>query len=128
MITIKSKGNFNKTTKFLGFIWRKEFLKKLDKYGQMGVEALQKATPIDSGVTSDSWSYKIQTSSKGVKLHWVNSNTTKDGTPIVILLQYGHSVNGGYVYGKDFINPAIEPIFNYIADDVWKEVVNAWVQ
>lgn len=126
MIKFKSKGSFDKTTKFLSFIYRRDFLKKLDTYGQMGVDALRAATPIDSGATAESWSYEIKTSPWRVKIYWINSNTTPDGTPIVILLEYGHGLSGGgYVQGKDFINSAAEPVFKFIADNIWREVVNA---
>lgn len=126
MITFKSKGSFDKTTKFLGFIFRKEFLRKLDSYGQMGVDALSSATPMDTGKTKNSWSYKVRTGINKVKIYWINDNTTEDGTPIVILLEYGHGVNGGgFVQGIDFINPAIKPVFDFISEDIWKEVVNA---
>lgn len=125
MIKFKSKGSFDKTTRFLGFLYRRDFLKKLDSYGEMGVEALRSATPVDSGATADSWSYKVRTSPNSVKIYWINDNTTPDGTPIVILLQYGHGGYMGYVQGRDFINPVIEPVFNFIAEDIWKEVVHA---
>ena len=125
MITLKAKGNFDKTTKFLGFIFRKEFLRKLDEYGRIGVEALSNATPIDTGKTRESWSYKVSTGINRVRISWINDNTTNEGTPIVILLEYGHATRGGYVQGKEFINAAIEPIFNYISEDIWKEVVKA---
>ena len=125
MIKFKVKGSFDKTTKFLGFLYRRDFLKKLDSYGQLGVNALMDATPVDTGETRNSWSYQVRTNPFRVKIYWINDHTTPDGTPIVILLEYGHGTKGGYVQGQDFINPAIEPIFNFIAEDIWKEVESA---
>lgn len=125
MISFKVKGSFDKTTKFLGFIYRREFLDKLDEYGRIGVEALSRGTPVDSGVSAESWDYGIKTYFNKVVIYWTNSNTTPYGTPIVILVEYGHSAGGTYVQGKDFINPAIQPVFDYIAEDIWKEVVRA---
>jgi len=125
MITIKSKGKFDKTTKFLNFLWNKEFLKKLDVYGEMGLKALESATPVDSGLTAVSWKFKCSTRYNKIYLYWINDNVTPDGTPIVILIEYGHSHDGYFVQGKDFINPAIQPVFDYIADDIWKEVGKA---
>ena len=92
----------------------------------MGVDALRAATPVDTGITADSWSYEVKATPWKVQIFWTNSNVTPQGTPIVILLQYGHGLsNGGYVQGMDFINPATRPIFEHISEDVWKEVVNA---
>lgn len=125
MITLKAKGSFDKTTKFLGFLFKKDFLKKLDSYGVMGVEALSSATPIDTGETASHWSYKVETGINRVKIYWINDHTTPNGTPIVILLEYGHGTRNGYVSGRDFINPAIQPVFDFISEDIWKEVVNA---
>lgn len=125
MIKIKQKGNFDKTTRFLNFIYRREFLKHLNSYGQEGVNALAAATPRDSGKTADSWSYEIETSFNRVSITWTNSNIV-DGVPIAIILQYGHGTgNGGYVQGRDYINPAIQPVFDKIADSIWKEVTSA---
>jgi hypothetical protein len=96
----------------------------LNKYGQMGVDALKEATPKDTGKTSESWSYKVTEDSNGnMKIEWHNSNLGNGWAPIAILLQYGHATrNGGYVQGQDYINPAIDQIFHRMADDAWKEV------
>lgn len=123
MVVIKQTGNFNNTDRFLSQSVKTNYRNILDRYGREGVEALASATPIDSGLTADSWGYEISISPRGsYQISWTNSNVV-DGTPVVILLQYGHGTkNGGYVQGQDFINPAIRPIFDKIATDVWKEV------
>ncbi len=95
----------------------------LDSYGRMGKDALSEATPVDSGVTASSWNYAITKDSKGPGIVWNNDNIASNGTPVVILIQYGHGTGtGGYVAGIDFINPAMTPIFDQLIDDLWKEV------
>ena len=125
---IESIGNFAKTTKFLTTIKRGERLRKIDAYCKKGVEALALATPVDSGKTAESWSYEILTSPYGTVIVWTNSNVI-DGFPVAIGLQYGHGTGGsrnhGYVVGRDYINPALRPIFDEIAEDVWREVTMA---
>lgn len=97
-------------------------LSDLDKYGREGVSALASATPVDSGKTASSWSYEIIKEKDSVKLTFSNSNI-QNGVPIAVILQYGHATrNGGWVQGRDYINPAIRPIFDKIADQAWKEV------
>jgi len=97
----------------------------LSKYGEQGVLALSQATPVDSGETANSWSYEIEHTGSGYKLVWKNSHVNK-GVPIAIILQYGHGTrNGGYVQGRDYINPALRPIFDGIAEDSWKELTSA---
>lgn len=124
MISIKSKGSFNKTTKFLHNILRIDYKLILAKYGKMGVKALSDATPIDSGVTAESWKYDIEETASGPSIVWSNENLN-DGVNIAILLQYGHGTrNGGYVVGRDYINPAIQPIFDEMANAVWKELIS----
>lgn len=121
-IRIKSKGDLKKTQKFLESIVDRKYIKDLDKYGQMGVAALSSATPVDSGLTASSWSYDIKEKNNAIIVTWRNDNIV-DGYPIAILLQYGHGTrNGGFVQGRDYINPAIQPIFDKIADNMWKEV------
>lgn len=123
MITIKHKGNFRKTNKFLKASSNLEFRNILDKYGKDGVSALSKATPVDSGLTAASWDYTITVNARGVSITWTNSNI-QNGVPIAIILQYGHATrHGGYVQGRDYINPALQPIFDRMTDDLWKEVV-----
>ena len=124
MISFKQKGDFSKLTSF--FEKAKEIVKlgDLDKYGRAGVEALSSYTPVDSGLTASSWYYDIDHSNGRVTITFNNSNI-QNGVPIAIILQYGHGTGtGGWVEGRDYINPAIQPIFDRIAEDAWKEVVN----
>ena len=127
VIQFTHKGNFNKLENFLSrAVHVKPLVRKiLDKYGKRGVEALKEATPKDTGKTSESWIYKIVEDEKGnLKIEWHNTNVN-DGQMIAILLQYGHATrNGGYVQGQDYINPAIDSIFNNMAKEAWKEVSN----
>lgn len=123
MITIRQKGDFSKLDRY--FERLKEVVKMgdLDKYGREGVAALASATPKDTGKTADSWKYKIERSNGTTSISFYNTNVNK-GSNIAILLQYGHGTrNGGYVQGRDYINPAIQPIFDKIAESAWKEVV-----
>lgn len=123
MIRIEHKGNFNNTEKFFKGIKARKIFSELDQYGKLGVIALAMNTPVDTGKTASSWSYEIRSDGGNVSICWTNDNTTKTGIPIVILLQYGHGTrNGGYVKGRDFINPAIQPVFDEIAENVWKEI------
>lgn len=122
MITLKQKGDFKKLDNFLERALRKAHAGKLDRYGRAGVEALRRATPVDSGTTANSWYYKIEQGPGTITLGFFNSNIN-DGVPIAIILQYGHGTGtGGWVQGRDYINPAIQPIFDQIADDAWKEI------
>lgn len=122
MFTITHKGDFSKTEAFLKKAKKADFYKNLEKYAQVGVEALRESTPIDSGITAESWGYEIINSGGSTGIIWTNSNTNK-GENIAILLQYGHGTGtGGYVHGRDYINPAMQPVFDKIAEDVWKEV------
>ena len=122
MISFRQKGDFSKFTKYLEKV--KEVIKigDLDKYGREGVAVLASFTPKDSEKTADSWRYEISRSDQSVSITFLNSNINKD-VPIAIILQYGHGTrNGGWVRGRDYINPAIQPIFDKIANDAWKEV------
>lgn len=125
MLTIRQKGDFSKLTKYL--IKAKnvaQFDSVLAKYGQRGVDALSKATPVDTGLTASSWYYEIERDDKGVSIVFYNSNINK-GIPIAIILQYGHGTrNGGWVEGRDYINPALQLIFDEIAEAAWKEVTD----
>lgn len=122
MINIRQKGDFKNLSSFLEKTKEKLNLGLLDKYGREGVAALQAATPKDTGRTSESWYYKIERKNGSVSLTFHNSNQNK-GVPIAIILQYGHATgNGGYVEGVDYINPALRPIFDKIAEEAWKEV------
>lgn len=124
MIKIRCRGTYDKTEKFLTKCKDiKEVRQILEKYGREGVSALSANTPIDSGVTASSWYFEIVQNKDDISLVFNNSSTTKNGIPIVILLQYGHgNGRGGYVRGRDFINPAIQPIFDRIAEELWREV------
>lgn len=122
MIKFRQKGDFSKTEKFLKKSMGRNYLNVLDKYGRYGVEALTAATPVDSGMTAVSWSYKIIQNDNGVSVTWYNDNVNK-GVNIAIILQYGHATrNGGWVEGRDYINPALKPIFDDLAKAAWKEV------
>lgn len=122
MIGITSRGDHRKTTNFLEKLRRGDIYSDLDRYGQMGVAALSQATPQDTGETAMSWDYRV-IRGKRPSIEWFNTNKTIDGTPIAILIQYGHGTGtGGYVMGMDYINPAMRPIFQKIADEVWKKV------
>lgn len=122
MISFKHKGNFSKLTRFLERAKEVVHLGELDKYGREGVAALSSATPIDSGLTAESWYYEIENKNGRATITFNNSNVN-DGVPIAIILQYGHGTGtGGWVEGRDYINPAIQPLFDKIANDAWKEV------
>ena len=115
-VSIKRKGNFAKAFAFLDDLLEHRFIEKLDKYGKMGVEALQSATPVRTGKTAASWSYKIVKEGDSISLQWENTNATRDGDNIVMLLVRGHGTrNGSYVRGNDFVTPAIRPIFDEMA-------------
>ena len=122
MITFRQKGDFSKTTRYFERIKNAIRLGILDKYGREGVAALASATPVESGVTASSWYYEIKRSKGSVAIDFYNSNVNK-GVPIAIVLQYGHGTGtGGWVQGRDYINPVIQPLFDRIADDAWREV------
>ena len=122
MITINHYGDFKKLTNFLEKMKRMFDVSMLDKYGREGVAALSAATPVDSGETASSWTYEIKDIKDGVALTFNNTNI-QNGVPIAIILQYGHGTNhGGWVEGRDYINPAIQPVFDKIANEAWKEV------
>ena len=122
MIKFTHKGDFSKTNRFLERARNVARMGELDKYGQAGVDALSSATPKDSGKTASSWYYEIERQNGRVTINFNNSNVNK-GVPIAIILQYGHATGtGGWVEGRDYINPAIRPIFDEIANNAWKEV------
>lgn len=122
MITIRQRGDFKNLTSFLERSKEAFNLGILDKYGRQGVAALKASTPKDTGKTADSWYYRINRNNGMVSLSFHNSNVNK-GVPIAIILQYGHATgNGGYVEGVDYINPALQPVFQKLADEAWKEV------
>lgn len=122
IINFTQRGNWNKTTEYLNRLKRVQLSALLSKYGEQGVNALSNATPKDSGLTAQSWSYTIVQRQGYYSIRWHNSHIEK-GRPIAIMLQYGHGTrNGGYVQGRDYIMPAIRPIFDQIANEAWKEV------
>ena len=123
MISFRQKGDFSKFNKFLERVKEVVKLGDLDRYGREGVAALSSATPKDSGLTANSWSYEIIRSKGSVSIQFNNTNINK-GVPIAIILQYGHGTrNGGWVEGRDYINPTIQPLFDKIANDAWEEVI-----
>jgi hypothetical protein len=122
MIEITQKGSFNNTERYLRRLKTSDLYAVLNKYGSMGVNALSNATPSRTGLTASSWYYEIVQRRGYYSIRWHNSNV-QDGLPIAILIQYGHGTrNGGYVQGRDFIMPAIRPIFDQIAAEAWREV------
>lgn len=123
MITFSQKGDFKIALKYLNKIKDITTMEMaLKQYGEQGVEALQRATPKDSGKTADSWYYVINRDGDKVRIDFKNSNVI-EGVPIAIILQYGHGTGGGgYVEGRDYINPVVQPIFDAIAKEAWKEV------
>ena len=122
MLKIRQKGDFNKLTSFLERAKEGLDIGVLDKYGRKGVAALSSATPVDTGLTASSWFYKIENKNGVAKIEFHNSNI-QNGVQIAVILQYGHGTrNGGYVVGRDYINPAIQPVFDELAKNAWKEV------
>ena len=122
MIGFRQKGDFSKTTKFLTKLKQNVDISTFEKYGKKGVAALASATPVDSGLTANSWYYKLEKTNNSISLLFCNSNI-QNGVPIAVILQYGHGTrNGGWVQGRDYINPAIQPIFDQIVKEAWGEV------
>lgn len=122
MFAIRQRGDFKKTEKFLKKSFGNKWRSVLEKYGQLGVEALSAATPVDTGLTASSWEYEIIQNQSGMSVVWNNQNIVNH-VNIALILQYGHATrNGGWVEGLDYINPALKPIFDKIADNAWKEV------
>lgn len=122
MISFRQKGDFSKLNRYLNRVRDAIRHGDLDKYGRAGVAALASATPVDSGLTASSWYYKIENSRGRLSITFYNSNI-QNGVPIAIILQYGHGTGtGGWVQGRDYINPAVQPIFDQIVNDAWREV------
>ena len=122
MIKFRHKGDFSRSFRYLERVKGAVRLSDLDKYGREGVAALASATPVDSGLTASSWYYEITRTNGSVSINFNNSNI-QNGVPIAVILQYGHATGtGGYVKGRDYINPAIRPVFDRIANDAWREV------
>ena len=125
MISFRQKGDFSKLTRYFERVKEAVKLGSLDKYGREGVAALMSATPVDSGKTASSWYYEIDHSQGSTSINFYNSNVNK-GVLIAIILQYGHGTrNGGWVQGRDYINPAMQPLFDKFAEDAWREVTSA---
>lgn len=123
-VKFEVSGGFTKTERFLNRMKRREYLNVLDEFGRDGVQALRNATPVDSGATAEAWDYEIKRTRNYTEIVWTNSNIN-DGVPIAVILQYGHGTGtGGYVQGRDYINPAIRPIFDKIAENAWKVVTS----
>lgn len=124
MISFRHKGDFSKATRYLEKLKKSTKLGILDKYGRAGVAALSSATPVESGLTASSWNYELEQSAGSDRIIFTNSNVNK-GVNIAIILQYGHGTGtGGWVQGIDYINPAIQPVFDQMAEEVWKEVTS----
>lgn len=122
MISFKQKGDFSKTTKYFERVKKGVNVRNLQKYGEAGVRALASTTPVETGLTANSWYYEIENKNGVAKITFCNSNI-QNGVPIAIILQYGHATGtGGWVQGRDYINPAIQPIFDEITNNAWKEV------
>jgi hypothetical protein len=122
--SFQTSGDYKKTEKWLGDLKAGKHLANLDRHGKAGVSALMAATPVDEGDTRDGWKYRIERTPGKARIIWYNTNQP-NGVPIAVVLQYGHGTGtGGYVEGRDYINPAMRSIFDQIAEDVWKEVRN----
>lgn len=125
MISFKQKGDFSKTEKFLKKSLGRNYRSVLERYARQGVAALSAATPVDTGLTASSWNYEIIQNDSGISVEWHNSNINR-GVNIALILQYGHGTrNGGYVVGRDYINPALRPIFDEMANAAWKEATSS---
>lgn len=124
MFEVETKGDNDKTTRSLHKMLKGDLYSDFDRYGQVGVRSLSNATPVDTGLASHSWYHQV-IRGQNIAIVWSNSDV-ENGLVVVILIQYGHGTGtGGYVHGRDFINPAMKPIFEFIADDVWKKVTSA---
>ena len=122
MISVGQKGDFSKLTRYLTNVKKAVKVSDLDRFGKEGVAALASATPVNTGLTANSWYYEIETKNGSSTISFCNSNI-QNGVPIAIILQYGHGTkNGGWVQGRDYINPAIQPLFDKLANDAWREV------
>lgn len=122
MVKFTSRGDFSKTDSYLKRMLKMDLDTVLSQYAEKGVRALQEATPKDTGLTASSWSYEIERTDSSITISWTNSNFNK-GVPIALLIQYGHGTrNGGYVSGRDYINPAMRPVFDEIEEAVMREV------
>lgn len=125
MISFATSGSWKNTERFLQKNARGDFFHRVDSLAQQGVNALAKATPLESGLAAESWTYKIERSRGSLTITW-NNTDVETGFPVAIMLQYGYATGtGGYVQGRDYINPAMRPVFDRIRDEVWKAVTSA---
>ena len=124
MIRVESSGSFDNTVKFLKFLQSGRMFNVLDRYGRMGVDELRANTPKESGETANSWGYRVINQNGIHGIEWYNTHVN-DGVNVAVLIQYGHGTGtGGYVEGIDYINPALRPVFQAMADDIWRQVSN----
>jgi len=125
MISVSQSGDFKNISKFLNSMKKRDAMSVLHKYGKRGVEMLSAATPVDTGLTADSWDYEVSNKNGRYAIYWTNSNVN-EGVHIAILLQYDHATGrGGFVEGIDYINPVTAKIFSDMAEELWREVVNS---
>lgn len=125
MIGVSSSGSFDQTVRFLNRIKGDQIYANLNRFGRQGVEALSSATPIETSETAKSWGYQVNLKGGKASISWFNTHT-EDGVNIAVIIQYGHGTGtGGYVQGRDYIMPAIRPVFDRILEDVWRQVTNA---
>lgn len=123
VISFHHKGSFKNTESFFDKLISRRYAQVLEKYGELGVQLLSANTPVKTGKTASSWSYKVIDDNTGVSVIWENSNVQKGYANVALLLQYGHATGtGGYVTGIDYINPALQPIFDKMAEAAWEEV------
>lgn len=124
MFKVSSRGNYNKTKEDLNRLRKGDNFSDLDRYGQLGVDALRNATPVNTGLTANSWYYRIVQGGIWLGIEWYNTNQSESGGPsVAVLIQYGHATRGGsYILGRDYINPAMRSVFDTIIDDLWKKV------
>lgn len=125
MISSSVSGDHKKTSKALQKMRRQWVLSELHRYGALGLAALQKATPVESGLTAQSWGYRVVEERNGPRVEWFNTNMV-NGTSVAVLIQYGHGTGtGGYIQGRDYINPAIQPLFDRFVEEIWEKVKTA---
>lgn len=121
---LRAVGKWTATERFLNRLQSKDYFSRLNEYAQRGVSALQAATPVDSGKTASAWRAEVEVGNDTTSIYWINDNVTYQGDPVAILLQYGHGTGtGGYVQGRDYINPAMKPVFDSIEEGVWQLVI-----
>lgn len=121
---VTSSGDFKNTTKFLKFLGSGDLYRGLSSYGRRGVDALSSATPFDTGETAQGWGFQVGHQNGRYSISWFNTHV-ENGVNIAVIIQYGHATGtGGWVEGRDYINPAIQPIFDKILDDIWGQVKN----